>query len=91
MDELLQQMGELAEEARDWQEHLPYEVAEQYLEDRRYQQLFGSHVDDCSYCQRLVEALHPREETLALLLRTMRDAIVATEVQDLVDAETRTR
>ena len=89
MDALLQQMGELAEEAGDWQEHLPYEVAEQYLEDRRYQQLFASHVDDCSYCQRLVEALHPREETLALLLRTMRDAIVDTEMQDLVDAETK--
>ena len=91
MDELLQQMGELADEAGDWHDHLPYEAAEQYLENYRYRQMFGHHVDDCSYCKRLVEALHPREKTLLALLDSVREQTAAPEVRDPVDAVTRAR
>lgn len=91
MDNLLEQMGELAQEAGDWHDHLPYEAAERYLEDHRYRQMFSSHVDNCSYCRRLVEALHPREETLSSLLDGMREKTADMEARDPIDAMTKAR
>ena len=59
MEELLNRMSSLADEAGDWRDHLPYEAAVRYVEDDRFKAMYGSHVDACGYCRRLVDALHP--------------------------------
>ena len=73
MDDLLKEMSLLADEAGDWREHLPYEAAAGFLDDAKYQERYGAHVDECRYCQGLVEALHPGERTVAELLSQARE------------------
>ena len=73
MDDLLEQMSRLADEAGDWRDHLPYAAAAGFLKDERYHERYGVHVDECQYCQRLVDALHPGEEMLATLVSQARE------------------
>ena len=80
MDDLLEQMSRLADEAGDWRDHLPYAAAAGFLEDTRYQERYGAHVDQCRYCQRLIDTLHPAEETLAQLMSQVREMPLGTEV-----------
>ena len=80
MDDLLEQMSILADEAGDWRDHLPYAAAAGFLEDARYQERYGAHVDECQYCQRLVDALHPGEHTIAKLLSQAREMPLRAEV-----------
>lgn len=68
MDELLEQMAVLADEAGDWRGHLPYAAAAGFRDNPRYWERYGAHVDECRYCQGLVEALHPSEGMLDKLL-----------------------
>ena len=68
MDALLEQMAVLAAEAGDWRGHLPYAAAAGFRDDPRYPERYGAHVDECPYCQGLIEALHPSEDTLDKLL-----------------------
>ena len=68
MDDLLEEMGRLADEAGDWREHLPYAAAAGFHDDVDFQERYGAHVDECRYCQGLIDALHPGEETVAKLL-----------------------
>ena len=90
MDDLLDQMSVLADEAGDWREHLPYAAAVGFLEDEKYQQRHGDHVDSCQYCQQLINALHPGEDTIAKLLSRVaefslgREAWVDVDVADAV-------
>ena len=88
MDALLEQMSRLADEAGDWRDHLSYAAAAGFLEDERYHERYGAHVDQCQYCQRLVDALHPSEETLATLVSRAREmprrAEVSFNVTDVV-------
>ena len=76
MESLLEHMTELADQAGDWRDHLPYAAALGYLEDSEYRDRYGSHVDDCRYCQQLIDALHPREENVAQFLSALRYSAV---------------
>ena len=73
MDDLLEQMALLADQAGDWRDHLPYAATARFLEDTKYQELYGAHVDACQYCRQLIDALHPGEHTLAKLLSHVHD------------------
>ena len=68
MDDLLEEMARLADEAGDWRGHLPYAAAAGFLHDVNFQERYGAHVDACQYCQGLIDALHPGEQTVAKLL-----------------------
>ena len=70
IDSLLEDMSDLAEQAGDWQGHLPFQVAVEYLDNEDFQRDYGSHVDGCRYCRDLIDALHPAESTLDELMRT---------------------
>ena len=79
MDDLLEEMSLLADEAGDWREHLPYAAAAGFLDDVNYQERYGAHVDECQYCQGLVDALHPDEQTVAKLLSQTRELPLSHE------------
>ena len=68
MESLLEQMSFLADQAGDWRGHLPYAAALGYLDDSEYRKEYGSHVDECGYCQQLIDTLHPREENVSRFL-----------------------
>ena len=48
----------------DWREHIPYAAARRYREDAETCARYEGHVDECDYCQRMVEALNPLEDVL---------------------------
>ena len=50
----LAEMDQLAKEAGDWRDHLPYEKACNYDSDPDIQSLYIGHVTDCQFCQELV-------------------------------------
>ena len=79
MDDLLEGMSILADEAGDWREHLPYAAAARFLDDVNCQERYGAHVDECQYCQGLVDALHPDEQTVAKLLSQTRELPLSHE------------
>ena len=58
---LVREVDHWAEEGGDWTEHLPYGFAAEYYESPKTQAQFRAHVDECSYCQRLLETLHPSD------------------------------
>ena len=66
-------MSVLADEAGDWRGHLPYAAAVGYLDNSQYRKEYGEHVDDCSYCRQLIDALHPREDTVSDFLDVWRN------------------
>lgn len=80
-------MSDLAKQAGDWTDHLPFEVAVAYLDSTEFQRDYGPHVDDCRYCSDLIDALHPTERTLDRLIRTVRD-IASVEERDAATALT---
>ncbi len=54
---ILAEMDMLAKDAGDWRTHLPYEAALHFNEQTRIREAYQSHVDNCEYCQRLIETL----------------------------------
>lgn len=54
-------MRMLDREIGDWREHVPFEVALDYYSDPSLMRTHSAHVDNCSYCQDLLENLHPPE------------------------------
>ena len=73
MELLLKEMSQLAHEAGDWRGHLPYEAAVAFHEDSRYRAQYKEHVDACTYCQQLVDTLHPSPSVLDNLLSVVHD------------------
>ncbi len=57
-------METIAEEAGDWRGHIPYAAARIYRDDPDTCALYESHVDECTYCRRLIDALNPAEKVL---------------------------
>lgn len=55
--EFLEGVAELGEEEGDWRDHLPYEAAIHFDEDDRVREQYSPHVDECAYCQELLETL----------------------------------
>jgi hypothetical protein len=59
---LLREMDQRAKEiGDDWTQHLPYTIAATYYDRPETQAQCKAHVDDCAYCQRLLESLHPTD------------------------------
>jgi len=56
-EEFLAGVAELAEEAGDWRNHLPYEALRQFNRSNSIRADFGAHVDSCKWCQELIELL----------------------------------
>ena len=67
---------EMADKAGDWRGHVPYAAARSYLADPGISAQYESHVDGCTYCRRLIDALNPTEQLLdglhELLLKVQR-------------------
>lgn len=61
---VLEDMDILAEEAGDWREHIPYNAARCYDDDPDIAAQYAPHVDQCGYCQRLIDAVNPTETWL---------------------------
>lgn len=61
---LLAEMETLANEAGDWRGHLLYEDALRYHEIPEIQARYRSHIDECRYCQQLIDTLHPSDRML---------------------------
>ncbi len=57
-------MEAMAEEAGDWRGHIPYAAARSYFDDPDTCAHYESHVDECTYCRRLIDALNPTETVL---------------------------
>ena len=63
--EVLAEIEAMDEEwAGDWREHVPYAAARRYRENPETCARYQGHVDECVYCQRMVEALNPPEDVL---------------------------
>ena len=58
---LLKEMQEAAEAIGDWTQHIPYAAAADYYESAKAKALYQNHIDQCAYCQGLIETLHPTE------------------------------
>jgi hypothetical protein len=63
-EQLLEEMGFLAESQEDWESHLPYSVAARYFNDVGLQEQYSPHVDSCAYCQQLLDAVNPPIEQI---------------------------
>ena len=62
-DEVLAEIEAMDREwAGDWREHIPYAAARKYREDLETCATYEGHVDECVYCQRMVDALNPAED-----------------------------
>ena len=73
----LEAMEAMADEAGDWHGHVPYAAARSYRDDPEIRAQYDWHVDDCTYCRRMIDALNPSKELLAdfhELLQQVRDA-----------------
>lgn len=55
----LREMEELAEDAGDWRIHLPYEALLTYRKDSAVREQFADHYNNCSFCQKALDALNP--------------------------------
>jgi hypothetical protein len=58
----LREMEELAEEAGDWQIHLPYEALVCYRKDSAVREQHADHYNNCSFCQKAMDALNPYDK-----------------------------
>ena len=54
----------MADETGDWRGHIPYAAARSYRDDPDISAQYESHVDGCTYCRRLIDALNPTERLL---------------------------
>jgi hypothetical protein len=59
----LKGVNELAEEAGDWRDHLPYEALVGYYRDSTIRERFRDHFTACAYCQELAETLSPDDNS----------------------------
>lgn len=64
---ILAEMADLAEEAGDWREHLPYGAAVAYFQDPDVQGQYATHVSECSYCRKMIDSLNPSNRILGQL------------------------
>lgn len=70
---LMREMQALADEIGDWTQHIPYTLAAGYYDSPTSQERFRSHVDGCTYCQHLLESLHPTNlDTVAFVREATR-------------------
>ena len=61
-ESVLAEMDALADEAGDWRIHLPYEALVGYQKDRNVRAQYSEHYDNCSFCQKAMDALNPYNE-----------------------------
>ncbi len=61
---VLEEIDKMDKEGGGWRDHIPYAAARQYRSDPEICDRYKIHVDDCSYCQRMIEALNPLEEVV---------------------------
>ncbi|HNP65384.1 MAG TPA: hypothetical protein PKH39_15720 [Woeseiaceae bacterium] len=54
IEEFLADLDQIAAEAGDWRDHLPYEAACAFEYDANIRSLYVEHVSGCQYCQELV-------------------------------------
>ena len=52
----------MAEEAGDWRGHIPYAAARSYRDDPDIPAQYEPHLDGCTLCRRMLDALNPTEE-----------------------------
>lgn len=55
-------MDALALDMGAWQDHIPFEAALCFFEDDGVRKKYGEHVDSCSYCQGILNAMQPTEQ-----------------------------
>ncbi len=72
LEALVVDMAELAALAPSWRDHVPHEVAVQFNVNAAYRQKYGPHVDSCALCQRLIDTVGLRDETLERLKESVR-------------------
>ena len=53
-EKLLAEMNQIAKDAGDWREHIPYEAACTFTSNADIHRIYVGHVSDCEYCQELV-------------------------------------
>ncbi len=58
-DIVFAELEALVNEAGDWRDHPPYEVALHFHEEPKIGEPYQTHIDNCEYCQCLIGALHP--------------------------------
>mgnify|MGYP001548165597 CR=1 FL=1 len=58
----LREMEALADDAGDWRIHLPYEALVGYQMDSNVRAQYSEHYDNCSFCQKAMDALNPYDE-----------------------------
>jgi hypothetical protein len=56
--ELLEEMDAVGAPGDDWSQHLPFRAAVSYYDDRKVEAQYKEHVEECHYCQSLLETLH---------------------------------
>lgn len=61
-ESVLREMEALADEAGDWRIHLPYEALMGYQIDSNVRSQYSEHYDNCSFCQKAMDALNPCNE-----------------------------
>jgi len=82
--QFLEGVAELANEAGDWRDHLPYKAALNFHEDERVRGQYETHVNDCAYCKELIETLRPSERMLGDLHRVARNKRAEKRESDLI-------
>ena len=65
--EFLAGVEALAEEEGDWRDHIPYDAVMEYYENDSVRSSYENHVNECAYCQELIESLRPSDRLLGEL------------------------
>ena len=61
-ESVLRDMEALADEAGDWRIHLPLEALATYRKHSAVREQYANHYDNCSFCQKAMDALNPYDE-----------------------------
>jgi len=61
-ESVLREMEALADEAGDWRIHLPLDALANYRKDSAVREQYANHYDNCSFCQKAMDALSPCDE-----------------------------
>ena len=89
-DEVLAEIEAMdGEWAGDWRDHIPYAAARTYREDPETCARYEGHVDECVYCQRMVEALNPTKDVFRGLQELRRKLGVGNPVLGVEEAAKR--
>ena len=78
---ILAEMESMDKSGGEWRDHIPYAAAREYHNDPEMLAQYAPHVEECLYCQRLIDAVSPADRLIDEL-QTMRRRVTSESTAD---------